>query len=149
MGDAGSNGAMGSTLADIGFIKENSISFEVQDGTTKEWKATGGVLIDTLKSAPTLRIKCHVKNLNKSIIEKVWQVREATNDLEVLGLTNATKRSVQMENEVGKSEVLKFPLCTVDAIPVYSEDAGHGLDLTITVLSPGKGKPLFIISQKA
>lgn len=149
MGATGSDGAMGGTLSDIGEIKEGSISLEVQDGTTKEWKATGGRLIDTLKTEPTLRIKCHVKNLNKAIVEKVWAVKEATNDLQVTSLLNATKQSVSIENDVSKSETLKFPLCSVEGKPVYSEDAGYGLDITITVLSPGKGKPLFIISQSA
>lgn len=149
IGNAGSSGAMGSSLADIGFIKEGSISLEVQDGTTKEWKATGGSIIDVLKTEPTLRVKCHVKNLNKSIIEKVWTVKDSNNDVEVLSLINSTKQSVQLGNQVSGSELLKFPLCSVEASPVYSEDAGYGLDITFTVLSPGKGKPLFIISKNA
>ena len=60
----------------IGFVKEGSLDIEQQEGDTKEWKAVGGEIVDTLTTASALRIKFHVKNLNKSVMEKVFNVKE-------------------------------------------------------------------------
>ena len=47
------------------------MGMEQEEGDKKEWKAVGGEIVDTLTNASALRIKFHVKNLNKSVMERV------------------------------------------------------------------------------
>ena len=65
-GAPGAAGAMGTVLKTLGIVKEDSFSFETEDGKELEWKAIGGKIIDRMKGEPTLKAKCTVKNLNKA-----------------------------------------------------------------------------------
>lgn len=148
IGDANPTGAMQTTLESIGIVKEDSISIDTQDGKKMEWKAVGGAVIDSLQGEPTLTIKAHVKNLNKTALSKFWTVKEATDNLEVSGFTNTKKFAISLEPSVVGAEVTNYPLTTINAKPVFKEDAGWGLDIEIKILKPAGDKPIMIISRK-
>ncbi len=142
--------AMSTSLVSIGTIKEDSISLETEEGTKYEWKGTGGVIIDTLVGEGTVKVKCKIKNLNKSNLEKFCNVTENSDGkIEVKGLTTSNKYSISMESKVSGSETFEAPYCSVAMKPTFSEKDGWEQEVEFTLLSGGEGKPLFIIGQKA
>lgn len=136
-----------SGLTSIGILKEGSISFEQQEGTTKEWKAVGGTVVDTITTASTLKIKFHVKNLNKGALEKIFGVKDDGEKLAVTSLVSSTEYALQFASKVKGAEVFEAPRVKLAGTIVYSEDAGYGVDIAATILSSGTGKPLFYISK--
>lgn len=137
-----------SGMASLGWIKEGSLSIESQEGTTKEWKAIGGVLVDLVKTEPTLRIKFHVKNYNKETLGKVFGVKEEGDALLVTSLISPKEQALSLETAVTGAENLRFPRVRLEGTMVFSEDAGYGVDITATVLVPGKDKPRFLVDLK-
>lgn len=148
IGDANPNGTMQQTLESIGVVKEDSIAIDTQEGKKMEWKAVGGAVIDSMQTEPTLSIKAHVKNLNKAVLSKFWNVTETADNLEVSGFTNTRKFAISLEPSVLGAEVTNYPLTTISAKPSFKEDAGWGLDVEIKVLKPANNKPIMIISRK-
>ena len=137
-----------SGMASLGWIKEGSLSLETQEGATKEWKAIGGELVDLLKAEPTVRIKFHVKNYNKEAMGKIFGVKEEGDSLMVTSLISPKEQALSLETSTIGAENLRFPRVRLEGAMVFSEEAGHGLDITATVLSPGKDKPRFFIDLK-
>ena len=133
----------------IGFVKEGSLSIEQEEGDKKEWKAVGGEVVDTLTAASSLRVKFHVKNLNKSVMEKVFNVTESTNTLEVKSLVSSTKFALAIIPETTGAEVFKAPCVKLSGVIVLSEDAGYGIDVTATILKAKPDSPLFYLEKKA
>ena len=138
-----------SGMSIIGFVKEGSLSIEQEEGDKKEWKAVGGEVVDTLTSASSLRVKFHVKNLNKSVMEKVFNVTESTNTLEVKSLVSSTKFALAIIPETIGAEAFKAPYVKLSGVIVLSEDAGYGIDVTATILKAKSDSPLFYLEKKA
>ena len=136
-------------MALIGFVKEGSLSIEQEEGDKKEWKAVGGEVVDTLTSASTLRVKFSVKNLNKSVMEKVFNVTESTNTLEVNSLVSTKEFALAIIPETLGAEVFKAPRAKLTGVIVFSEDAGYGIDVTATILKAKVNSPLFYLEKKA
>lgn len=133
----------------IGFVKEGSLSIEQEEGDKKEWKAVGGETVDTLANASTLRVKFHVKNLNKSVMEKVFNVTESSNTLEVNSLVSSKEFALAIIPEAQGAEVFKAPRVKLTGVIVLSEDAGYGIDVTATILKAKVNSPLFYLEKKA
>ncbi len=149
--DAKEDGAMpnASEFKLLGNIKEDSISIDTQEGKKYEWKATGGRVVDSYQGEPTHSVKCVVKNLNKSVLEKVWKVKEVGNALHIESFSMNKKYAIKMDSEVEGAEVVKFAKCAVSAKQIYSGDNGFELEVTFSILDPGEGKPKQVIENKA
>lgn len=135
-------------MALVGFVKEGSLSIEQEEGDKKEWKAVGGEIVDTLTNASALRIKFHVKNLNKSMMERVFNVKEVGDTLEVNALAPTKEWALSIIPETVGAEVFKAPRVKLTGVIVLSEDAGYGIDVTATILKAKVDSPLFYLEKK-
>lgn len=138
-----------SVMSIIGFVKEGSLSIEQEEGDKKEWKAVGGEVVDSIASASALRIKFHVKNLNKSVMEKVFSVTENSNTLEVNGLVSTNEWALAIIPETQGAEIFKAPRVKLTGVIALSEDAGYGIEITATILKAKVNSPLFYLEKKA
>lgn len=138
-----------SGMSIIGFVKEGSLSIEQEEGDKKEWKAVGGEVVDSIASASALRIKFHVKNLNKSVMEKVFSVTENSNTLEVNSLVSTKEFALAIIPETQGAEVFKAPRVKLTGVIALSEDAGYGIEITATILKAKVNSPLFYLEKKA
>lgn len=136
-------------MALIGFVKEGSLSIEQEEGDKKEWKAVGGEVVDSIASASALRIKFHVKNLNKSVMEKVFSVTESSNTLEVNSLVSTKEWALAIIPETQGAEIFKAPRVKLTGVIALSEDAGYGIEITATILKAKANSPLFYLEKKA
>nr|DAQ08883.1 MAG TPA: hypothetical protein [Caudoviricetes sp.] len=132
----------------IGFVKEGSLDIEQQEGDTKEWKAVGGEIVDTLTTASALRIKFHVKNLNKSVMEKVFNVKEKGDKLEVYNLTSTKEFALSIVPETIGAEVFSAPRVKLSGVMKLGDDVGYGIDVTATILKAKADVPLFYLEKK-
>lgn len=132
----------------IGFVKEGSLDIEQQEGDTKEWKAVGGEIVDTLTTASALRIKFHVKNLNKSVMEKVFNVKEKGDKLEVYNLTSTKEFALSIVPETIGAEVFSAPRVKLSGVMKLGDDVGYGIDVTATILKAKVDSPLFSLEKK-
>ena len=135
-------------MALIGFVKEGSLGIEQQEGDTKEWKAVGGEIVDTLTSASALRIKFHVKNLNKSVMEKVFDVKEVGDKLEVYNLTSSKEFAMSIVPATIGAEVFSAPRVKLSGVMNLGDDVGYGIDVTATILKAKVDSPLFYLEKK-
>lgn len=148
LGDSTGNETMQSALTSIGNVKQDSVSIEMEDGDTKEWKAVGGRVVDKAEGEPTVIVKAHVKNLNMSALSKFWKVTEASGALSVTSFRSDKKFAVKIEPSVIGGEIVEIPMASVKANIAYDENGGYGLDVSFTVLSPGAGKKIIYVKQK-
>ena len=148
-GAPGAGGAMGTVLKTLGIVKEDSFSFETEDGKELKWTAIGGKIIDQMKSEPTLKAKCTVKNLNKALLSEIWDVEESGDKLIIKSFVSTKKFSFSIVPKVSGAEKVDIPYCSVAATLAFSESEGYNLELEITILSPGVGKPFFTIEKVA
>ncbi len=135
-------------MALIGFVKEGSLDIEQQEGDTKEWKAVGGEIVDTLTTASALRIKFHVKNLNKSVMEKVFDVKEVGDKLEVYNLTSSKEFALSIVPATIGAEVFSAPRVKLSGVMKLGDDVGYGIDVTATILKAKVDSPLFSLEKK-
>lgn len=135
-------------MALIGFVKEGSLGIEQQEGDTKEWKAVGGEIVDTLTTASALRIKFHVKNLNKSVMEKVFDVKEVGDKLEVYNLTSSKEFAMSIVPATIGAEVFSAPRVKLSGVMNLGDDVGYGIDVTATILKAKVDSPLFYLEKK-
>ncbi len=135
-------------MALIGFVKEGSLGIEQQEGDTKEWKAVGGEIVDTLTTASALRIKFHVKNLNKSVMEKVFDVKEVGDKLEVYNLTSSKEFALSIVPATIGAEVFSAPRVKLSGVMNLGDDVGYGIDVTATILKAKVDSPLFYLEKK-
>ena len=135
-------------MALIGFVKEGSMSMEQEEGDKKEWKAVGGEIVDTLTTASALRIKFHVKNLNKSVMEKVFDVKEVGDKLEVYNLTSSKEFALSIVPATIGAEVFSAPRVKLSGVMKLGDDVGYGIDVTATILKAKVDSPLFSLEKK-
>ena len=102
-----------------------------------------------MKGEPTFKIKCTAKNLNKALLAELWDVTETGDKLAVNSFVSSKKQSVSLVPKVSGAEKVDIPYCSVAATLAFSESEGYNLELEITILSPGPGKPFFTIEKVA
>lgn len=147
---AGAGGAMGAPLKTLGVVKDDSgYSIEKEDGKEYKWTAIGGKVIDQMKGEPTYKIKLVVKNLNKALLSEIWDVTETGDKLAVNSFSSTKKFSVAIVPKNSGAEKLEIPYCSISGGFIYSTDSGYEVELEITILSPGAGKPYFTIEKVA
>lgn len=149
IGTPGNQNAMATSLATIGHIED--LTIETEEGEKKEWKDINGKIVDTYQQESVMKFTAKLKNLNKSALEKFWDIQEdaSNGSLKVKGTTTSKKFSVQITNSVRGAEVFSAPYCSVASKLTFEKDKGYGLEVTFTILEPGAGKEKFIISQTA
>lgn len=139
---------MPAALTSVGYVKDGSFSLETQEGTTKEWREEGGGLIDFTKGEPTNKVKFHVKNMTKEMVQRVFGATETGDKLELKSLVSSGEYALAITPVTIGAEILEIPRVRLEGAIVFANDAGYGIDVTATILSPGQGKPLCYVSVK-
>lgn len=131
-GTPGTNDEMATSLSSLGYIKEDSLSIDTEEGEMLQLFGTGHVLVDEQGSEPIVRIKATLIGVNNTF----WDMASSP-DTAVESFVDSANYSIKMASKVVGSETLEAPKCKVAAKPLFSEKEGWTVELTITVL---KGK---------
>lgn len=133
----------------FGYIKQGSFSINTEDGETKEWKDVNGELIDSYQGEGKLTVSFHVKNFNKGVMEKIFDVTENADKLEVKRFSSSQEIALKIDTTVVGAEVLEIPRAKISGKLKFEEGGGYGVDITVTVLPPKVGAPKLYISKKS
>ena len=137
------------TLKVFGYIKQGSFSISTEAGEKKEWKDVNGELIDSHQSEGKLIVSFHVKNFNKGVMEKIFDVTENADKLEVKSFSSSKEIALKIDTTVSGAEVLEIPRAKISGEVKFEEGAGYGVDITVTVLPTKVGAPKLYISKTA
>ena len=82
-------------------------------------------------------------------MEKVFDVKENVNTLEVNSLVSTKEFALTISPEVIGAEIFKAPRVKLSGSISLSEDTGYGVEMTATILKAKADKPLFYLEKKA
>jgi hypothetical protein len=139
IGTPGTGDIMATTLADIGLIKEESISFEKADGTKLELFSTGHNLVDSLRTEPIITLKMTLIGITDSARQMFWKTTTALGRTTVKSLVNSTKYSVKLASKVVGADTLEAPYCEVSMGPLFAEKEGFTAEVAFTFLRGATG----------
>lgn len=134
-GTPGASDAMSTSLTPLGYIKEDSLAIETEDGEVMQLFGTGHVLIDEQGGEPSVRIKATLIGANKTF----WDMAESPNTGRVESFVTSAFYSVRFASKVVGSDTFEAPKCKIAAKPLFSEKEGWTVELTITVLKGTAG----------
>lgn len=128
-GTPGASDAMSASLTPLGYIKEDSLAIETEEGEVMQLFGTGHVLVDEQGGEPSVRIKATLIGVDDTF----WTM-DATNTGQVESFIDSAYYSIKVASKVVGSETLEAPKCKIAAKPLFSEKEGWTVELTITVL---------------
>lgn len=127
----GASDVMGTPLVPLGYIKEDSLAIETEEGEVMQLFGTGHVLVDEQGGEPSVRIKATLLGITNG--KQFWTF-DATNVGQVESFVTTDNYSVKFASKVVGSESFEAPKCKIAAKPLFSEKEGWTIELTITVL---------------
>lgn len=142
IGKTGAADAMAASLASIGTIKDKSTNLEMQDGESKEARATGGVLVAYEESEPTIQLTTRIIEPDFATLATILDATHDTTGgtLTVKSLVVNDSYSVQVDPVPTGATGLKIRKTRITYKEGYSEEEGHFADMTFTVLACADGE---------
>lgn len=144
LGTPGANGAMASSLDDLGIIDEDGLSLETADGNAIQLKDINGKLIDELTQEPELTVNFTLLKPSEETRGKFWDMEEngtgATRKVQVKSLVTLQKYSLKFANpkQVG-SETFEAPYCSVTMKPNWSASKGFYAECSAKLINGDAG----------
>lgn len=132
VGTPGASDAMSASLESLGYIKEDSLAFETEEGEKMQLFGTGHVLVDEQGGEPSVRVKATLLGIEKA--KQFWEMGVDPNPGQVKSFVTSDAYSVKFASKVVGSETFEAPKCKIAAKPLFSEKEGWTVELTITVL---------------
>jgi len=138
---AAATGLMPQELIDLGFILEDSVSVETEDGTVLQLRGTGGTLLDKLSQEDTLTLNLTLIGVNKENVDKFWDTEEDENGvLWVKSTVTTQKFAIGLATKVVGSETLLMPNTSVKASLSFAEDQGWTMVCAFTFMKAPNGR---------
>ena len=145
IGTPGTGDVMSTSLTSLGYMKEDSVGIEKEDGSLLQLFGTGHRLIDELKGEPTLRLKGTLIGISDTVAQEFWDATASgSGDEEKTGIKSfvtSKKMSVKMSSKVVGSRTLEAPYCSVSLMPLFSEKEGWTAEIEFTILTGQTGYP--------
>ncbi len=135
-GASGNNGTLGSTLTDVGKIKEDSTSLEVVNGDVKELFGEGHELLDKMELEGTWVLKY---TMVKAPIEKVAEAYGLTlvsGKLPMRTTVVTEPRSYVVEPKLVGAICAELPNCSTKLTPRLVAADGWTIDVEATTMTP-------------
>lgn len=133
------SGAMPATLAQLGYVKEDTMSMETAEGDTLQLFESGHILRDEMKLEPTLTFNATVLQIPEAMKEAFWGL----NGTKVKSMINGKKFAIRIKApEIEGSEAFIAPYCSIAMTPVFAEKEGWSAALTVTIIK-GPAEYLF------
>lgn len=136
IGATGANDAMASSLTSVGKTKDKTTTLSSEDGEVLEMKASGGETVGREAGEGAYLINTRVIEPADSLYTLLGLGVAGSNTGEYKVKTHIinTNFSVKITPKNVGARGIKAPKCSVVAKPGYSEEEGHWLDLTFSVL---------------
>lgn len=141
VGETGANDAMATDLYSVGTINDKSTTLATADGESLEAKASGGKTVAMEEGEPVVTITTRVKEMDFDTEGLFTGAVKSAGGDELDVKTNIVQKEFSVKvtpKNIGATGV-KAPRCSVKFRPGSSEDEGHYVDLTFTILETESG----------
>lgn len=141
VGKTGDNDAMATTLVSVGTINDKSTTLATADGESLEAKASGGKTVAKEEGEPVATITTRVKEMDFDTEAMFTGAVKSSDGSELDVKTNIVQGEFSVKvtpKNIGATGI-KAPRCSVKFRPGSSEDEGHYVDLTFTILETESG----------
>lgn len=128
---------MGTPLVELGFVKEDSMAINLEEGPKLQLFGTGHVLVDEVQQEDIINVAATLIGLEKAT--QFWEMGTGPTEGQVISLVNSDNWSVKFASKVVGSKTFEAPKCKIKATPVFSEKEGWSANLKITVLKGAAG----------
>lgn len=140
IGKTGENDAMATSLANIGVINDRSTTLTSEDGDTLEAKATGGVTVAYEESEHKYVITTRVKEPDFTTEAAIINGTVSSDELTVKSNIISDDYSVKLTPKNIGAIGIKARRTHMTWKPGSSEDEGHFVDVTFTILECADGE---------
>lgn len=143
-GAPGEDDTMSEDLVTMGYILEESLSFETEAGTVLELYEEGHILRDRLVLEPSVKINATIIGIPDETRKAFWDTATTgsgdTKKVAVKSMITRNKYSVKIAAEqVPGSETFEAPVCNVQMSPAYSSTQGWTANVVLTVIKGQTG----------
>ena len=140
IGKTGENDAMATSLANIGVINDRSTTLTSEDGDTLEAKATGGVTVAYEESEHKYVITTRVKEPDFTTEAAIINGNVSADELTVKSNIISDDYSVKLTPKNIGAIGIKARRTHMTWKPGSSEEEGHFVDVTFTILECADGE---------
>lgn len=140
VGKTGANDAMAATLANLGVINDKSTTLATEDGETLEAKATGGVVVAYEEGEHRYVISTRIKEPDFTTEASIIKATAGQDELTVKSNIVAEDYSVKVTPKNIGAIGIKARRTHMTWKPGSSEEEGHYVDVTFTILECADGE---------
>lgn len=146
IGLTGASDALTEVWSNLGYISEDGVTIETEDGEENELKDVNGLLLDSMQEEGTLSISFTLINPTEETRGKFWSLEEEGTDGDsrkvwVKSLINSSYYSIALANPKAEgSESFIAPKCKVTMKPIYDATKGFMAEVSCKILAPSTGK---------
>ena len=141
MGKSGDNGAMGTSLTDVGYIKEDTTTLELTKGDVKELYGEGHELVDKMELEGTWTLKFTLIKTSIDKIKEMFGLTDETEDKLAMKTTIVSEpRSYKVDPLLNGAIGVELPYCYTSVTPKYATAEGWTIEVEVTTMTPPDGK---------
>lgn len=135
-GASGESGALGTTLEDVGKIKENTTSLELVKGNVNELFGEGHELVDKMELEGTWTLKFTVIKASLDKIAKFFGLSVSTDKLAMKTTIVSEPRSYTVDPLLVGAIGAELPYCYTSITPKFATAEGWTIEFEVTTMEP-------------
>lgn len=140
VGTPGTGDTLATDFEDMGYILDESVSIETEDGTALELRSWGNVLRDYQDTEKTLTISGTLIGIPDAAMAKYWKTETTSGVTAVKSMVTNEKLSFRMGTpDIVGSQRLSIPVGKLSLGMAYAQTEGWSAPFTIRVLTGATG----------
>lgn len=148
-GPTGANDALGTNLTDVGFIKEDSTTVELQKGDVKENYGEGHELVDRKEFEGKWVLKFTLIKVSLAKLAELFGLELKDGKLPMTTTTVSEYRSYVVEPELVGTISAQMPKAFTAITPKFATNEGWTVEIEATGLQPADGSAPCTLYPKA
>lgn len=135
-GASGEGGTLGSSLEDVGKIKENTTTLELVKGDVNELYGEGHELVDKMELEGTWSLKFTVIKASLDKIAKFFKLEVSTDKLAMTTTIVSEPRSYTVDPLLPGAIGAELPYCYTSITPKFATAEGWTIEFEVTTMTP-------------
>lgn len=148
-GATGANGALSTTLEDVGKIKEGTTKLEIEGGGSEKLYGEGHELLDQMELEGNFKLSFTLVKASLEAIAKMYGVSISVDELGLATTVVTEERSYIVTPKLLGAIGAKLPKCSTSIKPIFGTKEGWTIEITATSLVPETGAVCTLFKKKA
>ena len=142
-GTPGEGDTMATALTQLGYVEEETLGIEIEDGTVLSLYEEGHILRDEKQLENTVRINGTLIGIPDEVMEEFWDTEASGSKINVKSTVSGKKYSVKLSTpDQPGSDTLEVPYASVSLGVAYASNHGWSAPFTFTIIK-GESDVLF------